>query len=141
MKRKDIPKATPRAFHPGGMVQPSYGPRPIPNVNTAMPGSPSANPYDGTPVQTGPLVDVAVAPIPTPSMPRRTPTPSTPSRTRRPPMLGRTPTQTPRAPRMPRQSPRGMPPFRRSPRTAGRRPLMSPLALFNRFGRSTTRRG
>ena len=37
MKRKDIPKATPRKFHAGGGLTPMYGPKPISGVTSAMP--------------------------------------------------------------------------------------------------------
>ena len=43
MKRKDIPKATPRKFHAGGGLTPMYGPRPIDGVTSAMP-TPSVDP-------------------------------------------------------------------------------------------------
>jgi len=117
MKRKDIPKATPRAFHPGGMVPPSYGPRPIPGVGTAMPGTPRPSPY--TPVQADPSTipgyggqanpfvggggkpaipvdDIMPKPKPRPRRPRR-------------PFM---PRGTGGMPRMPRRLPRGMSPTR-----------------------------
>lgn len=43
MKRKDIPKATPRKFHAGGGLTPMYGPRPISGVTSAMP-TPTSTP-------------------------------------------------------------------------------------------------
>lgn len=101
MKRKDIPKATPRAFHPGGMVPPSYGPRPIPGVGTAMPGTPTANPFSipGYGGQANPLVGGGGKPaIPVDAMPR--------------PRMPRRPRGTGGMPRMPRRLPRGMDPTR-----------------------------
>ena len=126
MKRKDIPKATPRAFHPGGMVPPSYGPRPIRGVGTAMPGTPRPSSY--TPVQADPSL------IPKPlvmdgDMPRPIPKP--------PVMDGDMPRPKPRmprttpTPRRPRRTPRlgGMP---RVPRRGGRGAMDRLASMYNR---------
>lgn len=111
MKRKDIPKATPRAFHPGGMVPPSYGPRPIPGVGTAMPGTPRPSPF--APVQAEPQTILNYGGQANPFVGTLGGgKPAIPVGDRPRPRMPRRPRGTGGMPRMPRRLPRGMDPTR-----------------------------
>lgn len=110
MKRKDIPKATPRKFHAGGGLTPMYGPRPIDGVTSAMP-TPASTPdrtLYATPAGSSPIFGSALAAaqagMPGVGIPRR------PRKPRRP----ATPTGTPRMTRKTRK-PRTPTAVRRNP--------------------------
>lgn len=119
MKRKDIPKATPRKFHAGGGLTPMYGPRPISGVTSAMPTPDStpdtliryARPADMPSAGTPSALGIAMGGVGTPAggtatpraprRPRRTATPTTPTGT---PRMGRK-TRRPRTPTAVRRNP------------------------------------